>query len=644
MYQKLWQELATQDINQNLLLALRTNAGMSPEAAMRKVTMDMLASNPFVPPTAGCPINELPNELLAYIFLLGTQMEDDECSEEDEDEDEAIGDALDLTQPWEDVSDEEGVDMDLRVHHSKSWKMDKKKKEEYLEIEEDDEDDDGDDEGDEDEEDEAEEDEEEEEELDLPFQVLVSHVCRHWREIALDSPVLWTKLDFTEGPPFEKSKAWIQRSKRSPIDITINCTVPEHLDYSVDNESIDSYSKERLRAALPRLPGSHGDKYDEEHGECVHDPLFYSLAELTAILDIIVPCVAQWRLLDVSVSYYVYMHTLLLRLTQCPSAPLLEILSLHHYEESGHGIDDLDEKFQPPELSTCFFIFHGIAPNLTSVTLWGVHLDWERSLSFLTDLRELELAYHVKDVRPSFATFTKFLAASPNLYTLTLCCSGPAEHNDMDNEWSADAVEIPSLKDLVLCYHEPQYIIALMRILCTPNVTSLVLDYDEDDYSEFVQALTKPMPGKSKSLLAGLEQLKIAGLPCNNKSAEMFLDQLAGLQTLNLNCLGQEEIFFDLLQPLVQSGAPTKTYCPNLHTVWTCGIFGLEMKKFIEMRKAAGVPIRQVFMSQQDAVGEKEEEWIRNHVETLEFFEPSDSEETDEFEMERDDDDDDDLD
>ena len=47
------------------------------------------------------------------------------------------------------------------------------------------------------------------EDLMLPFQVLVSHVCRHWREIALESPTLWTTLSFTEGSPFEKSSIWI---------------------------------------------------------------------------------------------------------------------------------------------------------------------------------------------------------------------------------------------------------------------------------------------------------------------------------------------------------------------------------------------------------------------------------------------------
>jgi len=67
---------------------------------------DIILRNPYVPPTGDrCPINDLPNELLAYIFGLGTFDEDEddeddmyqenldelEDDSEDEDEDESKG-------------------------------------------------------------------------------------------------------------------------------------------------------------------------------------------------------------------------------------------------------------------------------------------------------------------------------------------------------------------------------------------------------------------------------------------------------------------------------------------------------------------------------------------------------------------------
>lgn len=586
-----WQkkELA-KDMSQNLINVLREIPGTSPAAALRKVTTDMLANNPFIPPTVGCPINDLPNELLAHIFILGTQMEDDSDGDEDNEDE------------WEDEEDED-EDMEEYSFSMRSNSEIGKRQSRSFDIDED-----------------------EDYEPELAFQVLVSHVCRHWREIALQSPILWTKLNFFEGPPFEKSRIWIQRSKNLPLDISIDCTMPEDEHEPDDDPLADDPTEKPVSTSRS---ATHGERYEEDHRRCEHEPGFYSLDEFNTILDIIIPHVAQWRLLELSVSFYVYMHTALSRFAECPSAPLLEVLWLYHYEDGGNELNDEDVEFEPPKFNTAFLVFNGIAPNLQTVTLWGVHLDWERSLPMFTGLRDLELAYHAKNVRPSFATFSQILAASPELNNLTLCLSGPAEHQGVDNEWGTVPIEVPSVKDLVLCYHDPAYIIALMRLLCTPNVTSLVLDYDGADYSEFARALTLPMPGKSKSLLAGLAHLKIGGFPCNRESAEMLFDQLSGLHSINLNCLGdEEELFFELLlRPTIRSIPSLKTYCPNLNSIWTSGITGEQMKKLIDTRKAAGVPIKRVFMSSQDTPSARDEKWIKDHVESLEYFDPSDSEE-----------------
>lgn len=576
------EERFKKDITKNVAAVLSSNTGMSAEGALHKVTMEMLSNNPWVPPK-GCPVNNLPNELLAYMFLVGTKMEEEEeDAEEGEDEDE-YADELDLIDGWEDSDDEDPKASlkKLGFRHN---------------------------------DDEMDEDDEDEDEPILPFQVLVSHVCRHWREIALESPALWTNLTFSEGAPFTKSQIWLERSKGLPLDIRIDCTIPDVYDDHPHPHPTEP-SDENSDDEPPRLLGSHGQRYDEDHKDCDHPPPSFSIKDLDTILDLIVPHVAHWRLLEVTASLYDYMYTLLTRLAQCSGAPLLEVLELYHYEDT----EDYDT-FEPVALNTAFLIFNGIAPKLSDVALWGVHLDWEPSLSFLSGLRDLELAYHAKDVRPSFATFSKILAASPNLRTLSLCLSGPADHVDDDNEWILEPLEIPSLKDLVLCYHDSKYITALVDILSTPNVHSLALDYDEEDYTEFAQRLTKPVRGKSKSILSGLEHLKISGLPCNERTVDMIFEQLAGLQTLNLNCSGDEEIFFDRLMK-------SKSYCPNLHTITTTGIQGSKMKQFVEARKAAGVPVKKVFMSEEDEVDEKEEKWLRGHLDALEFFEPSDSEE-----------------
>ncbi|EEB87987.1 hypothetical protein MPER_14437, partial [Moniliophthora perniciosa FA553] len=91
------------DLTTGMSKILRENPGMKPEDAMRQVTKDMLIHNPFFPPK-GCPVNDLPNELLAQIFHAGVAM-DDEDDDEDDDLDDAYDDALDLLEDWETESD-----------------------------------------------------------------------------------------------------------------------------------------------------------------------------------------------------------------------------------------------------------------------------------------------------------------------------------------------------------------------------------------------------------------------------------------------------------------------------------------------------------------------------------------------------------
>ncbi|RDB17917.1 hypothetical protein Hypma_000923 [Hypsizygus marmoreus] len=659
----------TSDLTQNLASALLADPTLTPTAAMLKVTKEMLANNPFVPPTEGCcPINDLPPELLAHIFVLGTMMEVERAAA-DEDEDEGMDEeAFDLKEGWDTDDDEEEREVEekkpgdsmFRLRSVSDWKAAKGRDEEDEEEDEDDEDDDEvkvkeaqkekekkmenvpKDDGDMDWEDVDDDNNKHkiqfsydvDEDRVLPFQVLVSHVCRHWREIALQSPALWTRLDFLEGEPFEKSKAWLERSKGLPLDIYIDCTAPESADHppyvitedegDVDVE--DSPVNPEHMWPPPPTADLYGQRYVDEHKECDHPPPYFSMPELTTILDIITPHVAHWRTLEVSVSYYEYMHILLSRLASCPAAPTLEVLELYHRDED----TEEDATFEPAELNTRFLPFNGVAPKLTHTALWGVHLDWDRAIPLLSGVHDLELAYHTKDVRPSYATFAQIIAGSPDLRTLTLSLSGPAEHDETvpENDWGNELLAIPSLRELVLCYHEPRYAIALLKKLSVPNVTALTLDFDSEDYSEFAQELTRPAPGGgNKSLLAGLERLKISGLPCNIKTVEDVLGQLVGLRTFNLNCSGgSEEMFFDML---MEAGPVTggKVFCPNLHTISTTGIEGAKMKKFVELRKAAGVPVKRVQMSEEDDVDEKEEKWLRAHVEEFEFFEPSDSEE-----------------
>ncbi|KAG7443059.1 uncharacterized protein BT62DRAFT_347562 [Guyanagaster necrorhizus] len=582
-----------QDLEAGVAQYMRENPGMTPKDAVERVTSSMLANNPFVPPQ-GCPINDLPNELLAHIFYLGMKMQEEYEQDGDLDEDDGFQDGIDLTEGWSSESDDE----DLKMGSPQKGKGKRKQSEEPTETDEEDK-------------------EDEEDRPELPFQVLVSHVCRWWREAAIEEPSLWTTLGFSYGTPIEKSKAWIERSKGLPLDIVIDCTTPDDWEGTEGDQDED---EDDVMYDVQDSGSAQVVAFDAP--DFVHAPPCLSTDDLGPIFDLLLPHVGRWRLLEVSVSEYESIYTVMKRLAVCAGAPILEALQLYHYEDC----EDYDV-FRPTEFREPLLLFQGNIPKLKDLALWGVHIDWVASLSFLKDLRDVELAYHANDVRPSMETFACFVHASPELHTLSLCLSGPAGPSE---QRGTDLISIPSLHDLVLAHHEPEYIQSLLPILFVPNVQHLALDFDSADYTEFVKVLLRPQAGQKKSLLEGLEHLKIGGLPCDRQCQAALLLQLGNLRSINLNAFGEEEEqFFDALLDSAygtkESGQ--KVLCPNLHTVTTTGISGKKMRSFVEARKRADAPISKVLMSERDDVEEKDKKWLSSHLEEFEFFEPSDSEE-----------------
>lgn len=505
-------------------------------------TLSTVASNPFVPPTGGrCPINELPTELLSYIFLLGTA-----GSEEGDDDDD----------------DEEDID-------GSSASSD---------------DDDGDDDW----------------ERDQEFELLISHVCRHWRDVAVGTPALWTSIDFEDGPPYEKSRTYLERSKNAPLELSV--------DLTLDDDEAEDYPD--LGAALD---------------------------DLHQIMKLVVAHVSHWRSFELMVSNYRLMHLALTGLSSCAAAPMLEVLQLYHYEDT----EEYGE-FTPASLKEQnFILFNGNAPKLAHVALWGVHLDWANS-HFLSGLCDLELAYHAQDVRPSYRDFVRILRDSPELITLTLCLSGPAggptdwlasmtdEREDGEEPHAPmTTLAIPSLKNLVLAYIEPEYVTQLIQRLALPNVTSLAIDFEYADSSDFLRSLARPAPTTGKPLLAGLQALKLSGLPCSKVAVAEAYAAMSNLTSLNLNFDYLDEAWHVLLAP-----RPEGVFLPRLEALSLTGLEGKKVRELVEARKLLGVPIRQVFMNEEDEIESDDEEWLKQNVDSFEYFEGSDDDEIMEVDME----------
>ncbi len=513
--------------------------------------------DPFIPPSDGTPVNNLPNELFSYIFTLGSEAEEsgyDDGAEEEEEEE-------------EDATSEHGPH--------------------------------------------------------LPFQVLVSHVCRRWRAVATETPTLWTYLDFAEGPPFDKSRAWLERSKECPLDIELDCTADsdsesesESDDGSEDQAGSSSSENDLVapqdRVAMPGGPPLAAPlRGGKEHKLSSH----ISPADLPVVRDLILPHSARWRIFELIVDDFQIMHGILATLASIPEAPELRALRLCHYDDN----EDYD-RFSPVHLKQPFFApFCGRAPELGLVTLWGVHVDWETCV-FLQGLEELELAYHAKDVRPPYKIFTRILQGSPDLHTLTLSASGPA--GSPEEDWPADVIELPSVRQLGLAFVEPSYASALLKRLVFPSLLVLSLDFDTEDYSSFIiEQLVRPAPNQRHSLCQNLVDLKLSGMQCSDSALSRLYAALPNLVSLDLNCYHLRSEFFGYLLSAVFND-PQGFVLPKLTTLTTSGISGTRMCHLLAHRPE----IKHVRMDSEADMDKEDEAWLRAHTESFDFFDGSDDE------------------
>ena len=476
-----------------------------------------------------------------------------------------------------------------------------------------------------------------------PFNVLVSHVCPRWRAVALDSSLLWTHIRFEGPPPWERASIYLSRADTAPLSVSIDRTLDEE-----DDGSQFGYDSE-----------------DEDEPKD-NDP---DLTIITDIMDIVVEHINHIQALEIMVSFYLHMHHALVKLGATPGAPLLEVLQFYHYEDT-----DEHESFKLQDLrDQPFVLFSGNAPRLTHVALWGVHLNWSKQgAPFLTGLVDFELAYHARDVRPSFRDFVRILRASPNLQTLTLSLSGPAgpsgewssvnlfsddDNNDDDSAMLVDSsapLGLSRLQNLVLAYLEPAYLLALLPRVSLPSLTELVLDLEDADFSDLLAYLASPRslpqppppplslrgpgvagsPGaRPRSLLANLAALRVASLPCAHEGVVLdAYKQLDKLVALNLNVFYTSEHWFTLLVPSPSPSTSANTnqnelYLPRLEVLTITGVEGARVRELVEARAARGAPLREVRMNQDDDVEEEDEAWLRKHLERFETFEGSDEEE-----------------
>jgi hypothetical protein len=137
----------------------------------------------------------------------------------------------------------------------------------------------------------------------LPACLEVTHVCRHWRNVALERPTLWTCISST-SPWLD---VMLERSQKAPLDVTFKCP------YSSDSLR-DCFEKVLLH--LPRIKHLELHAFSHEAGR-VMDLLSSQPASLLERLKL---NVAGYLPLAVSISNPIFQA----------QAPLLRHLEINH--------------------------------------------------------------------------------------------------------------------------------------------------------------------------------------------------------------------------------------------------------------------------------------------------------------------------
>jgi len=187
-------------------------------------------------------------------------------------------------------------------------------------------------------------------------------------------------------------------------------------------------------------------------------------------------------------------------------------------------------------------------------------------------------------------------------------------------------IELPSVQELHLAFVEPSYATALMRRLVFPNLQSLTLDFDPDDYTSLIWQLSGPAPNQRYSMCRNIVELKLSGMRCSHEAVGRLYFALHCVIELKLNCHHLDSAFFGCLFAMEISGNGPQAYCiPNLTFLTTSGISGDRMRQLLTLRPM----IQHVQMDSKDEVEKEDEAWLRAHTTSFEFFDDSDDEDED---------------
>lgn len=379
-------------------------------------------------------------------------------------------------------------------------------------------------------------------------------VCRYWRNQALDDPLLWNNVDFTDPIkyPFSRNLQFVRRAKNTEVNIVVTET------------------------PLNRL------------GKYLH--------EYTWLLRNMSPVLSQTRYMSFHIRYDQLMSSVLGFLRPV-AIPLLDEFSVEYIPRQRR----LSPRFRTlatdlHPIAEVFLrstkLFGGGVPQLKYLTLTNVNL----CASF--PRCESLTCISLRHVYPTNDDFREMLAAAPRLRALRLHFAGPLKASLTDAH--APPVALPHLKELQFNAYQagPSWVQNLLDQFSAPNLNHLSVRL------HFWQDCT-PLADMLYARFPQLVVLQLMGFHCPNTPEARsriidWFDTMPCLQVLRidelskhvLNCLTQE--IRQCQKDLKKTQAAIVVNIPNLKVIAFEDQAGADIVEFARRRQELGAPLQRV--------------------------------------------------
>ncbi|KAG8219525.1 hypothetical protein J3R82DRAFT_475 [Butyriboletus roseoflavus] len=386
-------------------------------------------------------------------------------------------------------------------------------------------------------------------------------VCKAWRRLMTEDPMIWNAIWFHDTPPYERSWEWFKRAGSARLDIRIN----------------EAGSKRNGVRDFPQ----------------------FTAEQMSDMLDKLFTKLSQIRMLVIIVDNWPPALTVLQKLQTAGNAgtPInIERLEIHRsgmpYVWIGPGFDT--QGHRDPAV-----LFGGQTRHLQYLCLSGIHIDFNDTP--LSNLTTLDLRHITIDSSPTLMRFREILQDCPNLDKLTLDGCGPQP----EEKWFDHApVELPKLKTFTLGSFNLSFACFIVSQVHAPRVRDLTLmTMTGNDYMPLIAMLTRQFMQVRILTLYNIQLEMNAG---GKRTFVRWLDtmpeigyaRLARIKPEVLNMFAESPVNYRI--PLEGRSAGTLTrhvLCPKFQCMEVQAIPAATIAEFCRLRKGVGVPMKKMYLN-----------------------------------------------